>query len=119
VILNTSPERWRARALRYVLIYLLLACALVALRYQTRDIYPRLRELRAEREGLQRERDALSVEVQTLSSEQRVRAWALANGLRTYAQSPKQTLAFPPPLPAPQLPPAPPPTFLEVKTAWR
>ena len=109
-----SPDLWRARALRYPLIYLLLSSVLVALRYQTRQIYPELRGLRAERTLLQGRRDELSLTVQGLTGEQRVRAWALANGMRPYAQAPKTTqpllaLPAPPRLPAP--------TF-EVRTQW-
>lgn len=106
---------WRARTLRYVSIYLLLTCALVALRYQTREIYPTLYDLREERTVLQAQRDSLSVQVQGLVSEGRIRDWALANGMRYYAQAPKtstQLSGLPAPDPLPQ------PSF-EVTTRWR
>ncbi|GGQ93405.1 hypothetical protein [Deinococcus ruber] len=110
---------WRARALRYMLIYLLLACVLVTLRYQTQHIYPDVRALRAERSALQQQRDELSLVVQTLTSEQRVREWAIQNGMVPYAQAPKQTQAFSaaPRIPAVSLQPL--PTRVEVKTTWK
>ncbi|MFC4454926.1 cell division protein FtsL [Deinococcus sonorensis] len=115
-----SASTWRARALRYILIYLLLACALVTLRFQTRDTYQQLRDIRQERTDLQRQRDELSVEVQGLTSEQRVRDWALANGMQTYAQAPKSVQVLPSvPLPADLPPPPPHPAPLEVTTRWK
>ena len=127
---------WRARALRYVLIYLLMGSALVTLRYQTREVYPQLHTLRVTRTELQRQQKELSVSVQTLTGEQRVREWAIANGMVPYAQASKQTQAFGPPV-APPMPdvsqssvsqssvsqsPAsqsPPMTPLTVRTVWR
>lgn len=111
---------WRARALRYVLIYLLLACVLVTLRYQTREIYPNLRRLNDTRTELQRQQSELSLTVQTLTSEQRVRIWALANGMVPYAQANKQTQSFGAgtSLAAP-LPKKPNPNRLSVGTVWR
>jgi len=111
---------WRARALRYVLIYLLLACVLVTLRYQGREVYPNLRQLSATRTELQREQEELSLRVQTLTSEQRIRAWALENGMVPYAQAGKQTQAFEAGIAgATSLPSQPTPTRLSVRTAWK
>ncbi len=87
---------WRARALRYVLIYLLMGSALVTLRYQTREVYPQLSALRETRTELQRQQKELSLKVQSLTGEQRVRDWALAHGMMPYAQATKQTRAFGP-----------------------
>ncbi len=111
---------WRARALRYVLIYLLMGCVLVTLRYQTRAVYPELRDLRATRTELQRQQNELSLTVQTLTSEQRVRTWALSSGMVPYAQASKQTQTFAPPL-AGKLTvlPTPAPVPLLVRTVWR
>ena len=110
---------WRARALRYLLVYLLLACVLVTLRYQTQHIYPDLHSLRDQRTELQRQRDELSLTVQTLTSEQRIREWAIANGMVPYAQATKQTQPFSaaPKLPAVSFQPL--PTRVEVKTTWK
>jgi|GEM_PF-1323555 len=111
---------WRARALRYVLIYLLLACVLVTLRYQGREVYPNLRQLSATRTELQREQEELSLRVQTLTSEQRIRAWALENGMVPYAQAGKQTQVLGPGVAAATpLPDQPTPTRLTVRTAWK
>ena len=85
---------WRARALRYVLIYLLMGSALVTLRYQTREVYPQLSALRTTRTELQRQQKELSLTVQSLTGEQRVRDWAIANGMMPYAQAIKQTKVF-------------------------
>ena len=92
---------WRARALRYVLIYLLMGSALVTLRYQTREVYPQLSGLRVTRTELQRQQKELSLTVQSLTGEQRVRDWAIANGMMPYAQATKQTQVFGPPVAPP------------------
>ena len=111
---------WRARALRYVLIYLLLACVLVTLRYQTRQVYPNLRRLNDTRTELQRQQSELSLAVQTLTSEQRVRVWALANGMVPYAQAVKQTQTFDVGVGvAAPVPEKPGPTRVTVGTVWR
>lgn len=124
---------WRARALRYVLIYLLMGGVLVTLRYQSREVYPQLSSLRSIRTELQRQQKELSVSVQTLTGEQRVREWAIADGMVPYAQASKRTQAFGPPVALPMTnvsqsvststqsasgqPPAPSP--LTVRTVWR
>ena len=114
---------WRARALRYVLIYLLMGSALVTLRYQTREVYPQLYDLRIARTELQRQQKELSLSVQSLTGEQRVRDWAIAHGMMPYAQATKQTQAFGPsvappgPLPAADQRPVPSP--LTVRTVWK
>ena len=121
---------WRARALRYVLIYLLIGSALVTLRYQTREVYPQLSALRTTRTELQRQQKELSLTVQSLTGEQRVRDWAIANGMMPYAQATKQTqvfgsLAAPPVRPAavdqpePSSAQRPVLSSLTVRTVWR
>ena len=128
VSVGASPEAalhalWRARALRYLLIYLLLACMLVTLRFQTRHISPDVRTLRDERTALQHTRDELSVAVQTATGEQRIREWAIRHDMLPYAQASKQTrpLTAGPPNRAAPTPAAlnALPTRLEVTTRWK
>ncbi len=107
---------WRARALRYVLLYLLLAGALVGLRYQGRSVYPELRALRDQRAALQQRRSVLELDVERQSSGARVRDWALERGMLPFSQARKQTATFtalpsPPALPAAHSP--------KVNTAWK
>jgi len=109
-------DLWRARALRYTLIYLLLACVLVGLRYQTRDVRPDLLALREQRETLAQKKLALQLEVQGRTSSARIRDWAIANGMVPFTRSAKETASFAA-LPAPAtIPPARP---LEVTTRWK
>ncbi|GAA4016533.1 hypothetical protein GCM10022631_31150 [Deinococcus rubellus] len=114
--LQASLSVWRARALRYTSVYVLLAAALLGLRYATRETYPHLRELRINVLELQNQRDHLELEVQTLTTGPRVLEWAAAQGMVPYAQAPK-TSADIPALPAL---PAPPPedTSFQVSTRW-
>lgn len=120
VDLHRVQALWRARALRYVLIYLLMACVLVTLRYQTREVYPNLRKLNDTRTELQREQSELSLTVQSLTSEQRVRLWALANGMVPYAQARKETQTFTAGPVVPVFPPQPQtPASLTFRTVWR
>ena len=115
----TNPwheDLWRARALRYTLLYLLLACVLVGLRYQTRDVYPDLKELRTERNLLMQQKQALDLEVQKQTSTARVREWALGNGMIPFSNARKESAEFQPlPSPDPLLPNQP----LEVHTRWK
>lgn len=114
--ISWNPELWRARALRYTLIYLLLACVLVALRYQTREVYPDLRALRAERAQLAEQKQALELDVQARTSSAVVREWALANDMTPFSRAHKDTAAFDPlPAPVPVAPARP----LEVHTRWK
>ena len=116
--LQASLSVWRARALRYALLYVVLAGALLALRYATQQTYPHLRELRTSVAALQSQRDDLELQVQTLTTGPRVLEWANAQGMRPYAQMPKTTADIAP-LPAPpaSLPPA--PAHLEVHVQWK
>ena len=107
---------WRARALRYTLLYLLLSGALVGLRYQARDVYPALRTLRDHKAGLQQQRSMLELDVERQFSGARVRDWALSQGMLPFSQTNKQTATFQALPPGPALP-APQP--LKVRTAWK
>lgn len=109
-------DEWRARALRYTVIYLALAVALMGVRYATRDLRPTLLSLRDERLTLQAQKRDLEVALQTSTSVARVRAWARDNGMIDFARAPKQTASFAA-LPAP--PALPERRSLEVNTQWR
>ncbi len=109
---------WRARALRYTLIFVLLAAALVALRYQTREVRPQLRELTRQRVLLQQQKAALELAAQRVTSPSRVRDWALVGGMKPFSQAAKNGASFaespePPALPAPTTP------RVEVRTTWK
>ncbi|SMB92220.1 hypothetical protein [Deinococcus hopiensis] len=111
-----SLATWQSRAIRYMVIYLLLALALVASRYLTQDIRPSLRAAQDREAKLITARDELEVEVQRLSSPQRVRDWASQNGLRSFAEAPKTKQSITGVTPPP---PAPVRTTLEVNTEWK
>lgn len=113
---DLSAATWRARAIRYVAIYLALALALVGARLLTQDVRPSLREAQAREAALTTQRDELEVRVQALGSPQRVREWALQNGMRRFAETPKTTAPLTG-VPAPA--PAAPRTTLEVRTEWK
>ncbi len=111
------PEAiWRARAVRYATLYLLLTVAVLVLRYTTQGTYPQLRELRQEVIALQTQRDSLELQVQQLTTGPRVLDWAKANGMVPYAQARKQSQDFPA-LPAPPTPM--PTTAVEMTTQWK
>ncbi|PYE54896.1 hypothetical protein [Deinococcus yavapaiensis] len=115
----TSPvelDEWRARALRYTLIYVVLAVALMGLRFTTRDIRPALLTLRDERATLQAQKRDLQVALQTSTSAARVRNWALDNGMIDFARAKKETASFEALPPPPALPEH---RALEVTTQWR
>jgi len=113
---DLSAATWRARAVRYVVIYLALALALVGARLLTQDVRPTLREAQAREAALTTQRDELEIRVQALGSPQRVREWALQNGMRRFAEAPKTTQALKG-VPAPASAAA--PTTLEVRTEWK
>lgn len=93
--LDTSLPTWRARAVRYLLIYIALVVALVSVRSGTSGVRPALREAR-DREGqLITQRDNLALQLQALENPQRVRDWAFANGMRRVADAPKDVQTFP------------------------
>jgi hypothetical protein len=97
ILLDTSPATWRSRALRYLLIYLLLLVALVTARYLTQDVRPTLVRVNAREGALTAQRAALAVEVQTLANGQRIREWAFANGMHRFAEAGKVSQIIPPP----------------------
>lgn len=115
--LQASLAVWRARALRYTSLYVLLAAALLGVRYVTRATYPQLRELRANVLTLQTQRDHLELEVQTLTTGPRLLDWANTHGMVPYAQA-KKTSADIAALPAPApLPPG--ATSFQISTRWK
>ncbi|BDP41867.1 hypothetical protein DAETH_18360 [Deinococcus aetherius] len=114
--LDLSAATWRARAIRYVGIYLLLALALVAARYLTQDVRPDLRAAQEREAALTTQRDELELRVQALGNPQRVRDWAFANGMRRFAEASKTTAELTG-VPAPA--PLPARTTVEVTTVWR
>lgn len=114
--LSTDPELWRARTVRLLLAYLLLALTLLGARSATRDVRPTLLDVREQEKALTQERDQLETEVQFLVSPQRVRQWAERSGLALFANVPKTRRdlgAWPlPPVPTP------PPDPLKVELQW-
>ncbi|MDB5045230.1 MAG: hypothetical protein JWQ08_1280 [Deinococcus sp.] len=128
--LDTSGATWRGRAMRYVLIYLVLAMVLVGVRYATQNVRADLLTAGSREKELIAQRDSLEVQVQALTTPQRVREWAFAQGMRRFAETVKVTADIPTvPLPA-QLPSSPPDssrsnpspvsqTTLEVRTQWK
>ena len=114
--LDLSAGTWRARAVRYVGLYLVLALTLVAARFLTQDVRPHLRDVQTREAALTTERDDLELRVQALGNPQRVRAWAAGHGMRRFAEAPKTT-AILTGVPAPAA--LPPQATLEVTTAWR
>lgn len=100
--MDTSAATWRGRAMRYVLIYVLLALVLVGVRYATHDVRVNLRAAADREKVLIAQRDALEVQVQALTTPQRIREWAFAQGMRRFAEAePKLSADIPAfPLPA-------------------
>ncbi|TDE87566.1 MULTISPECIES: hypothetical protein [Deinococcus] len=114
--LDLSVATWRARAIRYVVIYLLLALALVGARFLTQGVRPALRAAQEREAVLTTQRDELELRVQALGNPQRIRDWALQNGMRRFAEAPKTTQDLSS-IPAPA--PVPAHTTLEVTTEWK
>lgn len=115
--LQASLTVWRARALRYTSLYVLLVAALLGLRYATRGTYPQLRDLRTNVLKLQNERDHLELEVQTLTTGQHLLDWAAERGMVPYAQAQKTTAQIAP-LPALPLLPTDDHRF-QLRTRWK
>lgn len=114
--LSSDPARWRRRAVKLLLTYLLLALTLLSTRSLTRDVRPALLAARTQEKQLTQERDQRELHVQTLLADTRVRQWALQNGMVLTAEAPKTsrdlgTQAVPP---LPQAPSEP----LKVKIQW-
>lgn len=118
--LDTSPGTWRGRALRYLLIYLLLLLALVGVRYINRDVRPTLRAAVAQERQLLSRREELALEIQSLSNVQRIRQWAFANGMHRFAEAGKTSQTIPGIRPgsASETPSSSPRT-VEVRTEWK
>lgn len=113
---DLSTATWRARAIRYVGLYLLLALALVMARYLTQDVRPTLRAAQEREATLTTQRDELELRVQALGNPQRISDWALQNGMRRFAEVPKTTetiKGIPAPAPLHRH------TTLEVTTEWK
>lgn len=113
---DLTTATWRARAIRYVVIYLLLALTLVVARFLTQDVRPTLRAAQGREVVLTTRRDELELRVQALGNPQRVSDWALQNGMRRFAGAPK-TSAVITGVPAPAS--LRPHTTLEVTTEWK
>ena len=105
--LDLSETTWRGRALRYLVIYLMLALALIGARYFTQEIRPMLRAAQEREATLLIQRNDLAVQVQILENPQRIRDWAFANGMIRFAEAPKETQAILPLPPPPAARPAP------------
>lgn len=93
---GTRPaERlWRRRAMLWMAIWVALCGCLVVFRINTARVRPELLEAQQQNSELVKQRDALSLEVQTLRSPLRVHEWAKANGMTHFADSPKRTANF-------------------------
>ncbi|PTA66990.1 hypothetical protein [Deinococcus arcticus] len=115
--LDTSLPTWRARAVRYVLIYLALVLVLVTVRALTSDVRPALRAAEKREAALITQNANLTVQLQTLENQRRLKDWAQARGMRLVAVAPKATATFTPLPPAPGRPAA--ARTLEVKTLWK
>ncbi len=113
---DLTTATWRARAIRYVVIYLLLALALVTARFLTQEVRPTLRAAQEREATLTTQRDELELRVQALGNPQRISDWALKSGMRRFAEAPKTSAAITG-VPAPT--PLRPHTTLEVTTEWK
>ncbi|GHF98240.1 hypothetical protein GCM10017783_07820 [Deinococcus piscis] len=87
----TDEVLWRRWALRLLAVWALLSLALVGLRIMTASIRPELREAQIAQEALVKERDTLSLEVQSLGNASRITAWAEEQGMLRFADSLKRT----------------------------
>ncbi|GAA0517182.1 hypothetical protein [Deinococcus depolymerans] len=114
---DTSLPTWRGRAVRYVLIYLLMVVTLVTVRAATQQVRPALREAQAREAVLTTRRDDLAIELQTLENPQRLRDWAFANGMQRLTDAAKVTekIGGVRPVPAP----AAPERRVEVSVQWK
>ncbi|WP_221089178.1 hypothetical protein [Deinococcus aquaedulcis] len=115
--MDTSLPTWRARAVRYVLIYLALVLVLVTVRALTSNVRPALRAAEKREAALITQNADLTVQLQTLESQRRLKDWAQAHGMRLLAVTPPNKATFTPLPPAPRRPSA--ARTLEVKTLWK
>lgn len=116
--LDLSFVTWRGRAVRYVLIYLALAVALVGVRLGTQQIRPGLISAQEREAALISQRDDLQLRIQILENPQLIRDWAFANGMQRFAQAPK-TMQDLPPVPGTTVRPTAPKRTVEVRTQWK
>ncbi|GGK13778.1 hypothetical protein GCM10008955_03890 [Deinococcus malanensis] len=117
--LDLSFVTWRGRAVRYVLIYLALAVALVGVRMGTQQIRPGLISAQEREAELISQRDDLQLRIQILENPQLIRDWAFANGMQRFAQAPNKTMQDLPPAPTMAARPAAPKRTVEVRTQWK
>lgn len=93
---------WRRWAMRLLGLWVLLNLALVAQRVATADIRPGLLDARETHQQLVEQRDALSLEVQSLGNAGRIRQRAEEAGMLRFADSEKRSAPFagitPPPV---------------------
>lgn len=117
VDLDLTLPTWRARAVRYLLIYVALVVALVSVRASTSDVRPALREAQGREQALVTQRDNLILQLEALETPQRIFEWARGNGMVLYAAAPKDTAEIA------GIPEAPTPTApvrtVEVTTQWK
>ncbi|GGR91236.1 hypothetical protein [Deinococcus sedimenti] len=108
---------WRARAVRYLLIYVALVVSLVSVRASTAGVRPALREAQTREQTLITQRDNLSLQLQTLESRPRIIAWAKANGMELSAVASKGAADIAGVPEAAHVPAA--PRTVEVRTQWK
>lgn len=117
---DTTTATWQRRTLRYLTIYLLLAAALVTVRYFTQHIRPELREVQTREAELISQRDELEIRVQAATTPQRVQEWALQSGMQRFAEragsATRSDLGAEIPDPSPSNTPN---TTIEVNTQWK
>lgn len=89
-----SLVTWQQRALGYTLVYFLLCCVLIGIRYSTYEIGPKLRKLSLVEEELLKEKKTLQLETQTMVSAANVRYWALRHNMTPFSKMPKSTYKF-------------------------
>ncbi|MFC6662171.1 hypothetical protein [Deinococcus multiflagellatus] len=110
--LDTSLPTWRARAVRYVLIYFALVLVLVGARALTSHVRPALRAAQTREAALTTQNANLTVQLQTLENQRRLLDWATEHGMRRLTDVPKDRATFAP------LPAAPPPAPVP-RVRWR
>lgn len=111
----TDETLWRRWALRMLGVWVLLSLLLVGLRVATAAIRPELRDAQTAQQELVKQRDMLSLEVQSLSSASRITAWAEEAGMLRFADSLKRSAKLTS-VGAPQEPAPPPP--LKLNWQW-
>lgn len=114
---DTSGDVWQRRAVRYLMLYGLLALVLLGIRSVTYPVRPHLRQLQQLEAELLTQKDRLEIEVQVATTPQRIAEWAEAQGMKAFALMPKT--------PQPELsrgsvsPPVLPPPVVQLSTEWQ